>query len=71
MITGVDAEFGRPPTSGSRPAWSSSRSQQEPVANAADLQKQIEQLKKDGKKSALLLVATPDGELRFVALSLQ
>jgi serine protease Do len=28
-------------------------------------------LKKDGKKSVLLLVANGDGELRFVALSLQ
>jgi serine protease Do len=44
---------------------------QESVANAADLQKRIDKLKKDGRKSALLLVANSDGELRFVALSLQ
>jgi serine protease Do len=44
---------------------------QEAVANAADVQKRIEQLKKDGRKSALLLVANADGELRFVALTLQ
>src|SRR5579872_6041982 len=44
---------------------------QEAVSNAADVKKRIEQLKKDGKKSVLLLVSNPDGELRFVALSVQ
>ena len=44
---------------------------QESVANADDLQAKIDKLKKDGRKSALLLVAGADGELRFVALSLQ
>jgi serine protease Do len=44
---------------------------QEAVGSAADLQKRIDQLKKDGRKSALLLVANAEGDLRFVALSLQ
>ena len=44
---------------------------QEAVSNATDVKKRIDALKKDGKKSILLLVANPDGELRFVALSLQ
>ncbi len=44
---------------------------QESVSNAADVKKRIEQLKKDGKKSVLLLVSNADGELRFVALSVQ
>ncbi|HEY6995041.1 MAG TPA: DegQ family serine endoprotease [Xanthobacteraceae bacterium] len=44
---------------------------QEAVASADDLQAKIDKLKKDGRKSALLLVAGSDGELRFVALSLQ
>jgi serine protease Do len=44
---------------------------QEAVANADELQAKIDKLKKDGRKSALLLVAGADGELRFVALSLQ
>jgi len=44
---------------------------QEAVSNAADVKKRIEQLKKDGKKSVLLLVSNADGELRFVALSVQ
>jgi len=43
----------------------------EEVANAADVQKRIDQLKKDGKKTALLLVANADGDVRFVALGLQ
>src|ERR1700676_2006446 len=44
---------------------------QEAVSNAADVKKRVDQLKKDGKKSVLLLVSNADGELRFVALSLQ
>jgi serine protease Do len=44
---------------------------QEAVSNAADVKKRIDQLKKDGKKSILLLVSNAEGELRFVALSVQ
>jgi serine protease Do len=44
---------------------------QEAVSNTADVKKRIDQLKKDGKKSVLLLIANSDGELRFVALSVQ
>jgi serine protease Do len=44
---------------------------QEAVGDTDALQKRVDQLKKDGRKSALLLVANADGELRFVALSLQ
>jgi serine protease Do len=45
--------------------------QQQPVANATELQQRIEKLKKDGKKAAVLLVVSPDGDPSFVALSLQ
>src|ERR1700738_3213840 len=44
---------------------------QEAGSNAADVKKRVDQLKKDGKKSVLLLVSNADGELRFVALSVQ
>ncbi|MCA6098456.1 Do family serine endopeptidase [Bradyrhizobium australafricanum] len=44
---------------------------QEAVSNAADIKKRVDQLKKDGKKSVLLLVSNGDGELRFVALGVQ
>ena len=44
---------------------------QEAAANAEAVQKRIEALKKEGKRSALLLVANADGELRFVAITLQ
>ena len=44
---------------------------QEAVSSAGDIKKRIDQLKKDGKKSVLLLVSNADGELRFVALSVQ
>jgi serine protease Do len=44
---------------------------QEAVSSADDFQSKIDKLKKDGRRSALLLIASADGELRFVALSLQ
>jgi serine protease Do len=44
---------------------------QEAVASADDFQAKIDKLKKDGRRTALLLVAGADGELRFVALALQ
>jgi serine protease Do len=44
---------------------------QEPVADADALQKRVDQLKKDGRQRVLLTIANPDGEIRFVALSLQ
>jgi serine protease Do len=44
---------------------------QEAVSNAGDVKKRVDLLKKDGKKSVLLLVSNSDGELRFVALSVQ
>jgi serine protease Do len=44
---------------------------QEAVASTDDFQAKVDKLKKDGRKSALLLVAGADGELRFIALSLQ
>ena len=45
--------------------------QQQPVSSAADLQKRLDKLKKAGKKAAVLLVVTPDGDPSFVALGLQ
>ncbi|HZD90917.1 MAG TPA: Do family serine endopeptidase, partial [Pseudolabrys sp.] len=45
--------------------------QQEPVDNAADLEKHIAKLRQDGKKTVVLLVVTPDGNTNFVALKLQ
>ena len=44
---------------------------QEPMVNAAAVQKRIEDLKKEGRKQALMLVANAEGDVRFVALSLQ
>jgi serine protease Do len=44
---------------------------QEAVSSAADITRRIDQVKKDGKKTVLLLVSNPNGELRFVALSVQ
>jgi serine protease Do len=45
--------------------------QQQAVTSAADLQKRIEQLKKDGKKAVVLLVVSPEGDPSFVAIGLQ
>src|ERR1700736_4560288 len=44
---------------------------QEAVASADDFQAKIDKLKRDGRPSALLLVANPSGDLRFIALSLK
>jgi serine protease Do len=44
--------------------------QQEAVATPDAVLKRVDVLKKDGKKSVLLLVANPQGDVRFVALSL-
>ena len=44
--------------------------QQEPVASAAELQARLDKLKKDGKKSVVLLIISKDGDPSFVALSL-
>ena len=43
---------------------------QEEVKTAADLQQRIGTLKKEGRKNALVLVSSADGELRFIALNL-
>jgi len=45
--------------------------QYETVADPADMQKRIDQLKSQGKKIAVLLVSNGYGETRFVALNLQ
>ncbi|HEX8165721.1 MAG TPA: PDZ domain-containing protein, partial [Beijerinckiaceae bacterium] len=44
---------------------------QEAVASPADVTRRVEALKKEGKKSALLLVANAQGEVRFVAVSIE
>ena len=45
--------------------------QQQPVTTAADLQQRIDKLKKSGKKTAMLLVVTPDGDQNFVVVGLE
>jgi serine protease Do len=42
--------------------------EQEQVSVAADVQRRVDQLKKAGKKTALLLMATAGGDMLFVAL---
>ena len=44
---------------------------QEAVANPADVTKRVEALKKEGRKSVLLLVAGASGDVRFVAIGLE
>jgi serine protease Do len=44
---------------------------QEPVATPDDVKARIEALKKDGRKSALFLLANKDGDLRFVAVNIE
>jgi serine protease Do len=70
LITGVDANS---PAAEKRlaPGMVIAEVQQQPVANAAELQSRIDTLKKDGKKAVVLLVVSPDGDPSFVALGLQ
>jgi serine protease Do len=70
VITGVDPDS---PAAEKRlqPGMVIAEVQQQPVANAAELMARVDKLKKDGKKSAVLLVVTPDGDSSFVVLSLQ
>ena len=44
---------------------------QDPVTSPADVTRRIEALQRDGRKSALLLVANAQGEVRFVAVSIE
>ena len=44
---------------------------QERVGSAAEIKSRIEQVKKDGRKSVVLLVSNADGQTRFVSLSVQ
>jgi serine protease Do len=70
LINGVDADSAAAEKR-LAPGMVIAEVQQQPVANAAELQKRVEQLKKDGKKAVVLLVVSPDGDPSFVALSLQ
>ncbi len=45
--------------------------EQEQMAGAPDVQKKVDALKKAGKKTALLLVATAEGDMLFVALPIE
>ena len=44
---------------------------QEAVSSPADVTKRVDALKKDGRKSVLLLVAAASGDVRFVAIGLE
>src|SRR5499426_775697 len=70
LITGVD-----PNSSAAEkrlaPGMVIAEVQQQPVTSATELQQRIDKLKKEGKKAAVLLVVSPDGDPSFVALSLQ
>ncbi len=70
VITGVDANS---PAAEKRlqPGMVITEVQQQSVTNAADLQKRVDQLKKEGKKAVVLLVVSPDGDPSFVAITLQ
>lgn len=44
---------------------------QEPVETLADAEKQLADLKEQGRKNALLMVATPTGDIRFVVVGIE
>ena len=41
---------------------------QEAVANAEDVSARVDDLKKEGRKNALLMVSTKEGDIRFVVV---
>jgi serine protease Do len=45
--------------------------QEERASNVIDFSKRVERLKQDGRKTALLLVADADGNMRFVAVPIR
>ena len=45
--------------------------EQEQMAQPADVQRKVDSLKKAGKKTALLLVATAEGDMLFVAMPIE
>ncbi|ALK10681.1 DegQ family serine endoprotease [Blastochloris viridis] len=67
-VTGVDRDS---PASekGLQPGQVIVEVAQEQVASPADVQRRLDALKKEGRKSVLILVANADGELRFVAVA--
>jgi serine protease Do len=70
VITGVDAASA---ASDKRLAPGSTivAIEQEQVTQPADVQRKVDSLKKAGKKTALLLVATAEGDMLFVALPIE
>ena len=70
VITGVDASSA---AADKRLAAGSTivAIEQEQVAQPADVQRRVDALKKAGKKTALLLVATSEGDMLFVALPIE
>ncbi len=70
LITGVDDNS---PASEKRLAAGMviAEVQQQAVNTATELQTRLDRLKKEGKKSVVLLVVSPDGDPSFVALTLQ
>lgn len=70
VITGVDANSAAAEKR-LQPGMVIAEVQQQPVTSAADLQKRIDQLKKEGKKTVVLLVQSPSGDPSFVAIGLQ
>jgi serine protease Do len=70
VITGIDSDS---PAAGKRLSAGDVIVEiaQEAVLSTDDFQAKIDKLKREGRRSALLLVASAEGELRFVALSLQ
>lgn len=44
---------------------------QELVESAADVEERIDVLRKDGRKSAVLLLSNQNGDLRFVAVAIE
>ncbi|MCK0198271.1 DegQ family serine endoprotease [Ancylobacter sp. 6x-1] len=67
MITGVDSGSAAA-DKGIKPGLVILEVNQEAVSTPQDIQKRLEALKKDGRKSALLMVSDPNGQVQFTAM---
>ena len=71
VITGVEPRSAAADKRLAAGSTSSSRSSRSRSAQPADVQRRVDTLKKAGKKTALLLVATAEGDMLFVALPIE
>jgi serine protease Do len=70
VVTSVDSSS-QAATKGLKPGMVIVEVNQEAVAKPADIQKRIDALKKEGRRSALLMVSDAEGQVQFTAIPIE